>query len=1191
MAIKSSNFTILSVNCLLLKYPLRILTISCACLLSLWSSAQFPASQDNLSNLRKKKFAVADTLRLDSLSIVPKSVSITGISATDYEIDFVNALLYWKQKPTQDSVQVSYRVFPYKLNAITRRYNYDSVSKIPFVIPFSFNNNAFASSKNLFDFGELNTQGSFGRQISFGNSQDAVLNSTLNLQMQGMLGDSIEVHAAITDNNIPIQPEGNTQQLNEFDKVFLQFKKRGWQLDLGDIDIRQNQSYFLNFYKRLQGIAFQTNNRLSKNINSSTLVSGSVAKGKFTRNIIDRDTYSNLEGNQGPYKLRGANDELFFIVLANTERVFLDGELLQRGEDQDYIIDYNTAEITFTPKRMITKDTRIQVEFEYADRNFLNANLYLSQDLEIKKNLKLHIGVYNNSDAKNSTINQELDDKQKKFLVSLGDSVQNALYPNAVLDTFAAGKILYEKIYFNPGSGIDSFYQYSVDPSAAKYNLSFVDVGPGNGNYNADANGANGKVYKYIPPVGGVKQGRFEPAIRLVTPKKQQLLNFGLNWAVGRQTTFNTELATSNYDANTFSKKDNGDDRGFAAKFQFNNIKPLRNAAERDVRLLTALDYEYVQDKFKPLERLRQVEFSRDWGLPFSIRAATENILRASAELKDGNIQSITYQFSNYNRSDNYTGFQNSLVQIANLKGWLLNNAVSLTNYKTDITKGYFLRPVIDVSKELTKLSNWRLGFRYTLEDNQTKAKETDSLILNSFSFNTYSVYLQSNQNRKNKYGLTFFTRKDKSPAGKQMANVDRSYNVNLQAELTRNEKHRLFLNTTFRKLEVLNPSLTTQKADNTILGRVEYLVNEWKGLLNGSVLYEVGAGQEQKRDIVYLEVPAGRGQYAWIDYNNDGVQQLNEFEIAAFPDQAKFIRIFTPTNEFVKANYTTLNYSVSLNPRVVIDQSKAKGFKKILAKSNFQTGLQISKKSVAKGDFEFNPFKYGLSDTALITLATSIPTTYSFNRYSSVWGFDIINLQNSGKSLLTYGYESRKLNDWFLKTRWNLSRSIGLDITTKKGLNVLSTSNAKFENRNYRINEYSTEPRITYIRGTKLRLTAGYAFDQKKNDSAFHGGQKAISNALNLESRYNVLKNVSVTARFTFNNINFSAPDPAFGANSTVGYIMLNGLLPGRNYLWGASLTKSLFNNIELRFEYEGRKPGDAKTIHRGTASLNALF
>ena len=456
----------------------RILLLFLVFLLSIWTRGQLPAQNgSNGSNLRQRKLAVADTMRLDTISIVPRTLSIAGVPDSEYHLDFIKAILYWKQKPSADSVLLTYRVFPFKLNPVAQHLNYDSISKIPFVIPLSSATNQYGSSKGMFDFGSLSTVGSFGRQISFGNSQDAVLNSTLNLQMQGMLGDSIEIHAAITDNNIPIQPDGNTQQLSEFDQVFLQFKKKNWQLNLGDIDIRQNQTYFLNFYKRLEGISFETNNRISSSVNSNTLVSGSIAKGKFTRNV-----FQGLEGNQGPYRLTGANNEFFFIVLANTERVFIDGELLQRGEDQDYVINYNTAEITFTPKRMITKDTRIQVEFEYSDRNFLNANLYLSQELNINKKLKLHFGVFNNSDAKNSTINQTLDPNQKTFLANLGDSIQNAFYPNAAIDTFAANKILYSKVYDSTMS-VDSFYRYSTNPDSARYNLSFVNVGQGKGNY------------------------------------------------------------------------------------------------------------------------------------------------------------------------------------------------------------------------------------------------------------------------------------------------------------------------------------------------------------------------------------------------------------------------------------------------------------------------------------------------------------------------------------------------------------------------------------------------------------------------------------------------------------------------------------------------------------------------------------
>ncbi len=1150
-----------------------LLLISLTLLLSLCSRAQIPIGNTTSSNLRQNFYKIkADSLKIDTTSIVPKTLTVINVPATDYHLDLINSILYWNKKPTTDSVLIIYRVFPFKLNPVAQRMNFDSVMNNFYVAPFEFNNGLTNTQKGIFDFGTLKAEGSFGRQIGFGNSQDAVLNSTLNLQLSGMLGDSIEIQAAITDNNIPIQPDGNTQQLNEFDQVFLQFKKRNWQINLGDIDIRENQSYFLNFYKRLQGISFQTTNRLSKNITSKTLASGSIAKGKFTRNIIVA-----LEGNQGPYRLIGANNEFFFIVLANTEHVFIDGELLQRGEDQDYVINYNSAEITFTPKRMITKDSRIQVEFEYADRNFLNANLYLSQEFEVNKKLKLRIGAFNNSDAKNSQINQVLDINQKQFLANIGDSVQNAYYPVAVIDTFAAGKILYQKIYY--GSVPDSFYEYSTDPTLAKYSLGFTDLGEGNGNYIADFNGANGKVYRFLLPVGGVKQGRFEPVQILVTPKTQQLINLGIEYAIDKNTMLKTEVATSNNDVNTFSEKDNGDDRGWAAKFQLSNSKTLRSSTQ----LITGLDYEYVQNKFKPLERLRTVEFSRDWGLPLILQPATENIVRASAGLRNKNNNGLSYQFTNYHRSDNYNGIQNFLVQNSTWKGWQFHNQFIITNFNTLNDKGSFLRPSFDLSKQLKKFDNWQLGVRYELQQNTTKQKSTEVLTPVAFSFDSYSLYIKSNESKKNKYGITFFTRSDKYPVGKIFIRGDRSLNLNLQTELLASPKRQFYLNTTFRKLKVYNATVSRQKEDETILGRAEYVMNEWKGLLTGNVLYEVGAGQEQRRDFAYLEVPAGTGQYAWNDYNNDGVQQLNEFELAAFSDQAKFIRIITPTNDFIKANYITFNYSLNINPRSLLNASDLKGMKKFLSRINLTTSLQINKKSIATGNFEFNPFKYGVTDAALITLNTTFLNSFSFNRFSSKWGIDFSNLRNNGKSLLTYGYESRKLNDWSIKWRWNINRSLLLTANGKKGLNALYTP--QFNNRNYQLNIYSVEPQLIYIHGTSFRFITGYKFDSKKN-LPLYGGEKSISNSLNLESKYNILQNSSITGRFTFNNINYKSPP-----NTTVSYIMLDGLLPGKNFLWSLSFTKRLLNNLELNFQYDGRKAGISRTVHTGRASITALF
>ena len=1162
---------------------LIILTSCCLWCQILWAqepNEKKPSSQTR-SNLRQKWISTArDSVRLDSSSIVPNTFAILQVPASDYQVDFVNSTLTWKQKPALDSVWISYRVFPAKLNAVAHKYNFDSISNY-FLVKSSDIITTDAQKESFFNFGNINYNGSFGRGISFGNSQDAVVTSNLNLQLDGYLADSIEIAAAITDNNIPIQPDGTTQQLNEFDRIFLQFKKKQWQLSLGDIDIRQNQQYFLTFYKRLQGASFEVTQPIGSRVTNKTLVSGSIAKGKFTRNI-----FQGQEGNQGPYRLQGANNEFFFVVLAGTERVYIDGELMQRGEDRDYIINYNTAEVTFMPNRMITKDRRIQVEFEYADRNYLNANLYLYNEVNFNNKLKLKLGAFNNSDAKNSPINQTLDQQQKNFLEFIGDSIQRAFYPVANLDTFSAGKILYKKIdtTFNGGQTRDSIYVYSTNPDSARYSLSFVDVGFNKGNYIPDFNGANGKVFKWVEPVNGIPQGQFEAAVYLVTPKKQQVVNLGLDYSISKQSFLSTEVAMSNYDVNTFSTRHKGDNKGFAARLLFRNTHPLRKSRQ----LITDAGYEFVESRFKPLERLRNVEFTRDWGLPILPQAADEHIYSASTQYVDAKKNSLRYQVMGYVRSDDFTGIRNIVQHRQTVKNWSFNNVFNISNINSRTDKGYFLRPTLNVNRLFPKMGNYSIGYTYALEHNEVHNKKNDSVSFLSFSFQTSQVTLRSDDAKPNRWGITFFTRSDKYPLGKELIKGDRSKNINVFAELLKSEKHRFRYNVTYRNLEVLRPDLTRQSADNSLLGRVQYEVNEWKGLLTGGLLYEVGSGKEQKRDYAFLEVPAGQGEYTWIDYNHDGVQQLNEFEVAIFQDQAKFIRIFTPTNDFITANYNTFNYNIGLNPRAIIKLANASPFMKFMARINLQSSLQINKKEKAEGLVSFNPFADALNDTSLITFNSIFVNTFSFNRFSSIWGFDLNNIRNSGRALLTYGYESRKFDEWSIKGRLNLNRLFGMELVLKKGQNILSTENPKFDNRNYDIDQYSMEPRFNFTRGANFRLIMGYKYSSKKNKA---GNQETYySNSLNNEIKYNILQSTSIQAKFTYTDIVYTAKDPS-GLNSTVSYIILDGLLPGKNFLWNLDLTKRLGNNLELNIQYEGRKPGAARTVHIGRAGLRALL
>ncbi len=1034
-----------------------------------------------------------------------------------------------------------------------------------------------SEGRGLFDFGNVSYNGSFGRGISFGNNQDASVNGVLNLQISGWLADSMQLTAALTDNNIPIQADGNTQQLNEFDQVWIQLKQRGWQLNLGDIDIRRNDAYFLSFFKRLQGIAFQTENRVFRRGKANTIVSGAIAKGKFSRTV-----FQGLEGNQGPYRLQGPNGELFFIVLAGTERVFLDGELLQRGEDQDYVINYNTAEVTFTPKRMINKDRRIQVEFEYADRNFLNAQLILGHRLDVNERLTVKVNAFSNADTKTSSITQVLSADQKQFLRFAGDVPLGALFPSITRDTFDVSRIQYRLIdTLVNGTLYDSVLVYTTIPGSGVYSAAFIDVGQGNGDYIQQVIGANGRTYKWVAPVNGLPQGRFAPATKLIAPRTQQMLTTGMDYRIGKKFFLQSELALSRFDLNTFSKIDKSDDIGWAGRIQVVYEETLQNKKE-PLFLRMSGGLEKVNQRFRPLERLRSVEFTRDWGLPLLLVQEEEQITNAQIELNRQEKHKIRFSTQNYRRGLLFNGWRQSAEHIFIDKGWSWNAKFQYASTDSGLNKGFFLRPYAELKKKFSQWKNSEAGLNYSLEHSEIRNRNTDFVNPLSFSFDLWNAFIRSGE-QTSRWKLEFYTRRDRLPVAKQLLQTDRSYNYSATLELLGNEQHQLRVNATYRHLVVYNQQISNLKPEKSLLGRMEYTINEWKGGLTGNVLYETGAGQEQRRDFSYFQVPAGQGEYTWIDYNEDGVPQINEFELAAFRDQARYIRIFTPTLDFVKAGYNQFNYQFSLNPRAFLSPAVTNVFVKWVSRLSAQSSLQVFKKEITSGNFLLNPFSKPIQDTSLITLNSTISNTLFYNRTSTVWGWELTHLRNSGRSFLTYGLETRSLRELNQKLRWNISKRWSTFINLRFIKNRLETP--RFNNRNFLLSQFSAEPVLAFQQGTSYRFSLSYKYDEKENREALK--ERATIHSMILEMRYNVLSSSTVNGRFQYSNINYKGGP----TNTTVAFTMLDALLPGTNFIWNLDFTKRLSNNTEISVQYDGRRPGTGKVIHTGRAAVRALF
>jgi hypothetical protein len=343
-------------------------------------------------NLRTKWVKVTpDATPIDTLSLSPATLKV--LSPVDASLrvtyDPGRNTIRFTGENLPDSVLVSYRTFPADLTKpVFHRdpKSYDTVvnfgGKDPLAPVLRERREEFFATKGI------TKSGSLTRGLSFGNAQNVFVNSALNLQLEGQLSEDVAIQAVISDQNVPYQPEGNTQQLRDFDRVFVQLTGKGWKLLAGDVVFRNpgrlyggyDPSHFLRYYRSVQGGQAEASYASVGKGRATTSVGVAVSKGKFASMQLPVS-----EGVQGPYRLRGPGNERFIIVLANSERVYLDGRLLQRGFNFDYVIDYNTAEVTFTPAVVITAYSRVRVDFEYSDRNYSRTILAVTHRLEAGK--------------------------------------------------------------------------------------------------------------------------------------------------------------------------------------------------------------------------------------------------------------------------------------------------------------------------------------------------------------------------------------------------------------------------------------------------------------------------------------------------------------------------------------------------------------------------------------------------------------------------------------------------------------------------------------------------------------------------------------------------------------------------------------------------------------------------------------
>jgi hypothetical protein len=494
-----------------------------------------------------------------------------------------------------------------------------------------------------------------------------------------------------------------------------------------------------------------------------------------------------------------------------------------------------------------------------------------------------------------------------------------------------------------------------------------------------------------------------------------------------------------------------------------------------------------------------------------------------------------------------------------------------------------------------------KIGIYAEREKNERLNLAFDTLSNRSFWYDLARFYLKTPEDiGRFQWEMSISRRNDYAPIQKSFLQNTAANEANITGKwqpeetkkgLRQRPTQSLQWNLTTRQLKILEKELTTEKPQNTYLGRVDYNISFVKNAINLATGYEIGSGQSPKVEFNYVQVNPGEGSYTWIDRNRDSILQVDEMELAVFQDQASYLRVAVTTSDFIRTNNVSLNQTLRLDPRLAFGLTKKK-WKRLLNRFSEQSNLLINRRVLEGAKVSaWNPFELAIADSSLVTIASNIRNALYFNRANPVWDASLSQSDNRSRIVLTTGFESRRANDWILRSRVNLNRTFTAETEFTLGEKKADIEN--FNNRDYSIRFQEIAPQLTWLPSRQFRTLVKYHNQNSKN-APQNGGETAKQSDWSTEITWNPKSKsksgfsaaTSLRVKGTFAQIAFDGQ-----ANSAVAYAMLEGLQNGKNYLWSLNFDRQLNKSMQLSLNYEGRKTGGNRVVHVGRAQVRALF
>ncbi len=1076
-----------------------------------------------------------DTTVFIEFLVIPDSLTVTG--ALSWSFDSPTGMLRLVVDPPSE-VLVTYRTHPVTLPLpiIRTRGQWDGGES-------SASPTITRRQEPLFGDNRLQKSGSFTRGLQIGSDRDLTLESGLQFDVSGYITDSIFITASLTDRSTPIQPDGTTQTLREFDQVYVRLIHPNASMQMGDIDVNLDGSHFARFSRRLQGVEVRSNTPAG-----SYTAAAAVMRGNFRTTTLRAS-----DGIQGPYRLTGASDEPFVVVLAGTERVFLDGVLLRRGQDQDYVIDYGLGEITFTNRRLIRADHRIVVDYQYLSSSYSRSLLaaQATSPLLLDGRMAFGFSYIREADDIRFTESVGITEQEREVLRLAGDDRSLAVVSGADSVGFRldADYVLYVKRDSLIGGIPTTIYEHRPGDPDGVFRVFFSRVESGAGSYRSIPSFANSVVYQFV----GAGNGDFEPFRTLIAPQEQQLLSGYSSITLTSTIALETEVMMSVLDKNRFSQRDNSDNVDYG----------WRTAAVFSGRLYGSAQHRYLGRNTAFFDRIRDVEFDRKWNVP--ITAAGEDIV---------NDIDLGYAISPQSRFRVFGGFLRRGAFESNRAGFDLDTAepgfpmLRADGERTSSTYGLAARTDGDIRYP------WKLTpvFRWDAEQREAE-RETRYLDLTP--------------------GLMM------DQMGWVSAAIFRGHRIE---EQSKSERYlRTAESTTWEGDVVLDPGTWVRTQNRLVFRNRQFATDPTSGVLNetsrGITLrsdtdieapnrafsvrfsHEVNTESRALLDETYLEVGPESGQYVWIDLNNDGVRQVDEFFPETTPNEGTYIKQFRPSEDVFPI--------VSVDSRVnwVLDPVHWFPGNAVLSQIRYRGSFDLREQNRTQTPSDIYLLRWSAFQNDSTTVNGRIRLTNHIDLFqrSSSWSMRLTSDVSRGKMQQVLGPETSTQHRFGVSGEYRFERIALIGMEAENAGRSVESRDAAF--RNMDIDGWMIAPYVRFWPTSAWQGHIRFSVQQKR-DEAPAQPVDASAVRVKVESTSRIWTSWNVFSGVEFRSITLSGtPSPLSEFELTEGA----GI--GRSMYWTLNVNVATSEQVRASLQYDGRTRQAGAPIQTVRMTMTAVF